>query len=745
MNQNSLVAKVHRTGFKFFHAPPSTYAAKPIMKPRRLLWIAAHVLLGFCGVAEAAPDRAKPAGHQQQILSGWTVRVDQRLLAGAVGSVEERSLKLLEARLVALAAVMPEEALARLREIPIQIDLTHGELQSMQYHPSAEWLREHGYLTNLAKCVHVPDAAYFSSAYEAFRQPMAILHELAHAYHDRVLGFDEPRIRQAWSEFRDSKRYESVLMNTGDLRRHYGLTNPVEFFAEMTEAYFGENDFYPFVAGELQGAEPKLFTLLGEIWGPLPSARRPALGLFQSQSDVGATDHAGSVIFDAASSSYRVTGGGENMWATNDAFHFVWKKVSGDVTLAADITFPKPGGDPHRKGCLILRQNLDSDSAYADAAVHGDGLTSLQYREAKGARTYEIQSGISGPRRVRIEKRGQYVSMSVGPTDEELRPAGGSFRLPLEEPFYVGLAVCAHDNKALETAVFANVELRTGAPASTQHRLISTLETVTIASKDRRAVYTTTNHLEAPNWSRDGLSLYFNSKGRVYRLPVVGGEPDVIDTGFAIRCNNDHGLSPDGKSLVISDQTQERHSLIYILPITGGTPRRITKLGPSYWHGWSPDGRTLAYCAERNGEFDIYTIPAAGGAETRLTTAKGLDDGPDYSPDGEWIYFNSERSGTMQIWRMRVDGTRLEAVTSDGFNNWFPHPSPDGKWLVFLSYDKEVKGHPENKDVTLRLMPLTGGKIEVLAKLFGGQGTINVPSWSPDSRKLAFVGYQFVP
>ena len=147
-------------------------------------------------------------------------------------------------------------------------------------------------------------------------------------------------------------------------------------------------------------------------------------------------------------------------------------------------------------------------------------------------------------------------------------------------------------------------------------------------------------------------------------------------------------------------------SLIYTLPITGGTPKLVTPTGPSYWHGWSPDGKTLAYCAERDGEFDIYTIPADGGEETRLTTAKGLDDGPEYSPDGQYIYFNSDRTGTMQIWRMRADGSEQEQVTADEFNNWFPHPSPDGQWLVFLSYEKDVTGHPENKDVTLRMMTL---------------------------------------
>jgi Tol biopolymer transport system component len=220
----------------------------------------------------------------------------------------------------------------------------------------------------------------------------------------------------------------------------------------------------------------------------------------------------------------------------------------------------------------------------------------------------------------------------------------------------------------------------------------------------------------------------------------------VIDTGFATRCNNDHGISPDGTTLVISDQSQgDRKSRIYTLPMAGGTPKRITEDGPSYWHGWSPDGKTLAYCAEREGEFDIYTVAAGGGPERRLTTAKSLDDGPNYSPDGQWIYFNSDRGGQMQIWRMRVDGGEQTQVTNDEFNNWFPHPSPDGKWLVFLSYEKDVTGHPENKDVTLRVMPLIGGKIEVLAKLFGGQGTINVPSWSPDSKRVAFVSYQFTP
>jgi Tol biopolymer transport system component len=230
------------------------------------------------------------------------------------------------------------------------------------------------------------------------------------------------------------------------------------------------------------------------------------------------------------------------------------------------------------------------------------------------------------------------------------------------------------------------------------------------------------------------------------KISATGGATQVIDTGFATRCNNDHGISPDGTQLVISDQSQEEHkSLVYIVPIAGGTPRRITQKSPSYWHGWAPDGKTLAFVGERNGEFDIYTIPAAGGEEKQLTTAKGLDDGPEYSPDGKYIFFNSVRTGHMQIWRMLADGSEQEQVTFGAENDWFPHLSPDGQQMVFVSFDASVIGHPENKDVMLRMMSLKDKKITVLAKLFGGQGTINVPSWSPDGTKFAFVSYQLVP
>ncbi len=473
------------------------------------------------------------------------------------------------------------------------------------------------------------------------------------------------------------------------------------------------------------------------------------VGIFEGHQDIGTVLHAGSVDYDAATKTYTVSGSGENMWLAADDFQFAWKPVSGDVALTADISFLGSGGNEHRKAVLMLRQSLDADSAYADVALHGDGLASLQYREESGAATHEIQTNVRAPQTLRIEKRGEYVYVLLrAASDGDLEPSGAAMRIPFNGKFYVGIGVCAHDKNAVTKAKFANVDLQAlAAPAAgTPTTLYSSLEVINVASMDRRVVYLAPQRFEAPNWMRDGGSFLFNQKGRIYRLPVTGGTPQVIDTGFAIQCNNDHGISPDASELAISDQSQEPHSsLVYIVPIGGGVPRRITKNSPSYWHGWSPDGKTLAFVGERNGNFDIYSIPVSGGEETRLTTAEGLDDGPEYSPDGKYIYFNSVRTGIMQIWRMRPDGSEQTQITHDDYNNWFPHLSPDGKWMVILSYDKNVTGHPENKDVMLRLMSLDDKKITVLAKLFGGQGTINVPSWSPDGTQLAFVSYELLP
>jgi Tol biopolymer transport system component len=276
----------------------------------------------------------------------------------------------------------------------------------------------------------------------------------------------------------------------------------------------------------------------------------------------------------------------------------------------------------------------------------------------------------------------------------------------------------------------------------------SILEVMEFATGDRQVVYRTTDHIEAPNWSRDGGHFLFNRHGLLYRLPRAGGAPEKIDSGPLAALNNDHGISPDGSWIVISDKSDpDGKSRISLLPAQGGVPHLVTPEGPSYWHGWSPDGKTLAYVAARGGSriLNLYSCSVDGGPETRLTFTDGLDDGPDYSPDGRFIYFNSVKSGNMKIWRMRADGSNPEQLTFEhDTRDWFPHPSPDGKWIVFVSFGTEVEvaSHPPNKNVTLRAMSTSGGEPRVLAHLFGGQGTLNVPSWSPDGRHFAFVSYR---
>jgi TolB protein len=275
---------------------------------------------------------------------------------------------------------------------------------------------------------------------------------------------------------------------------------------------------------------------------------------------------------------------------------------------------------------------------------------------------------------------------------------------------------------------------------------ISILETIDVHTGIRSALKEFDYVIEAPNWTRDGRYLVYNSQGRIYTYELVSGEIKQIDTGFAIDCNNDHVLSADNTQIAVSHFTHEdATSRIYILPFAGGSPVLVTDKGPSYLHGWSPDGRTLAYCAERGGQYDIYTISVQGGAETQLTDLPGLDDGPEYSPDGKHIWFNSTRSGLMQVWRMGADGSNPVHMVKEANNCWFPHVSPDGNWAVYIAYGKDDVApgdHPANKNVQLRLVPASGGGSRTMLSLFGGQGTLNVNSWSPDSRTIAFVSYR---
>jgi TolB protein len=476
------------------------------------------------------------------------------------------------------------------------------------------------------------------------------------------------------------------------------------------------------------------------------------LGAFEGRADIGAVSPPGVGTYDAGRGVYTVTAAGANLWSTVDAFHFVWKKVSGDVSLTADMAFPSATGNPspHRKAVLMFRQTLDADGIYVDAAQHGSGMTALQYRRQRGATTQDIELNIESPRQIRLEKRGDTITMFLSNRGEPLHQVGASIKLRLEGTFYAGIGVCSHNKDIVETATFSNLKLEVPAPDVHQTVLFSTLQIIGIEDNFRRATVVATGpgKMEAPNWSRDGMTLIFNRDGHIWTIPAGSGVATVLNTGSATNCTGSHGLSPDGKWLAIScSMPGKPETRVYIVPSAGGEPRLLTENPSSYFHSWSPDGKTIAFTRPNHtGGGNILSIPQEGGTETPLTTGSGISDDPDYSADGNWIYFNSDRlSGLMQIWRMRPDGTGAEQVTSDEYNNWTPHPSPDGKSIVVVSYDKDVKGHPANKDIALRILNVSDGKIRVLVNLVGGAGSDNVPNWAPDGTHLAFVSFQMLP
>ena len=468
------------------------------------------------------------------------------------------------------------------------------------------------------------------------------------------------------------------------------------------------------------------------------------IGVFTDQSDVGQPVRQGRATYDAENQQYTIEGAGTNMWAGRDEFHFVWRRLTGNFILTTHASFVGKGVEPHRKLGWIVRATLDPDSPHAAAVLHGDGLTSLQFRRTQGAETEEKRSQVTGPDVLQLERKGNMLRMSVARFGDAF--ASEEVTLDLGSEVYVGLFICSHNKDVSEKAVFTNVRLTVPAKddfVPYRDYIGSNLEVMDVATGKRQILYNASDSFQAPNWTKDGRALIFNRNGRLYRFDLAKKTPAEIETGFAVNNNNDHVLSFDGKMLAISHHSKDdgNTSIVYTLPVTGGTPRRVTAKGPSYLHGWSPDGKYLVYTGQRNDEFDIYRISATGADETNLTNTRGLDDGPEYTPDGSYIYFNSTRSGTMQIWRMKPDGSNQEQITNDEYNNWFPHISPDGRWIVFLSFMKDVSpnDHPFYKHVYIRLMPVDTMKPKVIAYVYGGQGTINVPSWSPDGKRIAFV------
>jgi len=353
---------------------------------------------------------------------------------------------------------------------------------------------------------------------------------------------------------------------------------------------------------------------------------------------------------------------------------------------------------------------------------------------------------------IQLERKGKEVIMRAAHNGEPLQLIGSKVMKNLPDEVLAGLFACSHNENEIEQVKIWNVRIDRPVPDdysdSDGGPLGCRLETVNVFDGKREVVYENAEtRFEAPNWMPKGDRLLFNMAGSIYTIPVERGTLEKLNTDFADRNNNDHSISFDGKTLAISHHREgmpEGGSTIYILPLGGGKPTQVTDDTPSYLHGWNPNNKEVVYVAKRNGakNYNIYEADINTGKEKALTNfTYGHVDGPEYSPDGKYIYYNGSQSGTMQLWRMEPDGSRKQQLTFDDYNDWFPHISPDGKWILFISFPNNipVDSHPSYKRVMLRLMPVSGGAPKVIVYLYGGQGTINTPSWSPDSKRVSFV------
>lgn len=498
----------------------------------------------------------------------------------------------------------------------------------------------------------------------------------------------------------------------------------------------------------------------------LPAAVRAQhpVGIFDDHMDIGNPKLPGDASYDAATQTYTIKGGGSNIWFNRDEFQFLYKKIKGDFILTADFAFTgdTSGAVGHRKTGWMIRESTDEGAASANACKHIDGLVVLQWRPYRGMFMRDPEEERFYPKKggqtIQLERIGKVITMKIAHPGEPLQTVGSCTTDALEKDVLVGLYVCAHDSDRVAGARVWNVRIdqpviheyssNPHAVAQPMREVMgSRLEILDLTDCSRSVIHESSGRLEAPNYMPDGKRLLFNEGGSLYTISTDGGRPEQLNTGTINRINNDHMISFDGKMLGISSGKPEGPggSYVFVLPLTGGEPRQITEASPSYLHGWAPNGKEIALVGKRNGSavYNLYKVSLKDSKETALTeNTRTHVDGPEYSPDGRYIYYNANVSGTMQIWRMHPDGSEKEQLTFDEYHNWFPHISPDGKWMVFISFPMDIDpdSHPSYKDVMLRLMPLTSpGAPRVIAYLYGGQGTLNAPSWSPDSKHIAFV------
>ncbi len=495
------------------------------------------------------------------------------------------------------------------------------------------------------------------------------------------------------------------------------------------------------------------------------NAQTNTVGIFQYNTDIGNPRNAGSATYDAATQTYTIKGSGSNIWFNRDEFHYLYNKIKGDFILTANFEFVGEKGNEHRKIGWMVRESADEAAASMNAVIHGDGLTVLQWRTLRGAYMRDPSDEIFYAKKVpfqvvQLERSGKKLTMRVANFGEPLQEVGSQEMPDMQDSVLAGIFISSHDSDKLEEAKVWNVRIDKPVPNDYNpnpqlQKLIqplhgelgSRLETMDVFDGKRKVIHEATDRFEAPNWMPDGKKLLFNEGGLLYTISADGGTPEKLNTDTVNKINNDHGISFNGKMLAISSSIQGMPgggSTVYVLPLQGGTPKQVTHETPSYWHGWAPNGKEVTIVGKRNGSavYNLYKVDVNSGKETALTSnTTGHVDGPEYSPDGKYIYYNANPTGTMQVWRMKPDGSGKEQLTFDEYHNWFPHISPDGKWMVFISFPTYIdpNSHPSYKQVMLRLMPVSGGAPKVIAYLYGGQGTINVNSWSPDSKHISFV------
>ncbi|MFS4467804.1 TolB family protein [Maribacter sp. 2210JD10-5] len=484
----------------------------------------------------------------------------------------------------------------------------------------------------------------------------------------------------------------------------------------------------------------------------LSHAQENPLGDFTFNKDIGNPKIAGEASYDEATQTYTIKGAGENIWGQRDEHRYVYNKISGDFVATANFEF-EGYNEIHRKIGWMARSSDADNAMMVGGFLHGDGLFSGQWRERKGAEMQLGHDEVRAPKRfyqvIQLERRGNTFIVRAAHPGEPLQVISEKVLDQMPKEVLLGLVICSHDANTVETAKVWNVRIDQPMPMDynpyQEGWIGSRMEIMNVFDGKRKVIHTKNDRFEAPNWMPDGKKLLFNMEGSLYTIPIVGGTPEKLNTGVADKLNNDHCISFDGKLLGISHNDGEGSNVFY-LPLAGGEPKALTSQAPSYLHGWAPNNKEMVYVAQRGeGEpYDIYKKSIKGGKEVKLTNNKNLDhaDGCEYSPEGKYIYYNAAKGGSaMQLWRMKPDGSKKEQLTFDEYHDWFPHISPDGKWIAFISFgpDIELNSHPPLKHVMLRLMPVSGGAPKVIAHLYGGQGTINVNSWSPDSKHIAFV------